>query len=382
HRAALFHRRHHGDRGADRREDLFLDRHHVGRLDRVQDADAVGGGLHLPVHPRRRHRRGAGQCRRRPRAAGHLLCRRPLPLRAVARRRVRHLRRLVLLVPEDDRLHVFRVRRQAALLADLHRRQHRVLPAALPGARRDAAPHRRLSGCLRRLEFHLLDRLVLFRLRRAGVLLRHHPGLHPQGARRRQSLGAGRHHAGMDAAVAAAVPPIRHAAADQMSVTLARIEPSIAGVGDYIELMKPRVMSLLVFTAFVGVSIAPGHVRPVIAATALLCIAVGSVPAGALNMWYDADIDARMARTAGRPIPQGRVTPGEAAGFGLTLAAFAIVTLGLLVNWVAASLLAFTIAFYVVVYTMWLKRSTPQNIVIGGAAGALPPIIGWAAVTG
>jgi protoheme IX farnesyltransferase len=167
-----------------------------------------------------------------------------------------------------------------------------------------------------------------------------------------------------------------------MSVTLARIEPSIAGVGDYIELMKPRVMSLVVFTAFVGLSIAPGHVHPVIAATALLCIAVGAGAAGALNMWYDADIDARMARTAGRPIPQGRVTPGEAAGFGLTLAAFAIVTLGLLVNWVAASLLAFTIAFYVVIYTMWLKRSTPQNIVIGGAAGALPPIIGWAAATG
>jgi protoheme IX farnesyltransferase len=167
-----------------------------------------------------------------------------------------------------------------------------------------------------------------------------------------------------------------------MSVTLARIEPSIAGVGDYIELMKPRVMSLVVFTALVGLSIAPGHVHPVIAATALLCIAVGAGAAGALNMWYDADIDARMARTAGRPIPQGRVTPGEAAGFGLTLAAFAIVTLGLLVNWVAASLLAFTIAFYVVIYTMWLKRSTPQNIVIGGAAGALPPIIGWAAVTG
>jgi protoheme IX farnesyltransferase len=167
-----------------------------------------------------------------------------------------------------------------------------------------------------------------------------------------------------------------------MSVTLARIEPSIAGVGDYIELMKPRVMSLVVFTALVGLSIAPGHVHPMIGFTALLCIAVGAGAAGALNMWYDADIDARMARTAGRPIPQGRVTPGEAAGFGLTLAAFAIVTLGLLVNWVAAALLAFTIAFYVVIYTIWLKRSTPQNIVIGGAAGALPPIIGWAAATG
>ena len=167
-----------------------------------------------------------------------------------------------------------------------------------------------------------------------------------------------------------------------MSVTLARIEPSIAGVGDYVALLKPRVMSLVVFTALVGLLIAPGHVHPVIALTALLCIAVGAGAAGALNMWYDADIDARMLRTAGRPIPQGRVTPGEAAGFGLTLAIFSVVTLGLLVNWVSASLLAFTIAFYVVIYTMWLKRSTPQNIVIGGAAGALPPIIGWAAVTG
>jgi protoheme IX farnesyltransferase len=167
-----------------------------------------------------------------------------------------------------------------------------------------------------------------------------------------------------------------------MSVTVARAEPSIAGVGDYIALLKPRVMSLVVFTALVGLLIAPGHVHPVIAAVALLCIAVGAGAAGALNMWYDADIDARMTRTAGRPIPQGRVAPGEAAGFGATLGVFSVVTLGLLVNWVAAALLAFTILFYVVIYTMWLKRWTPQNIVIGGAAGALPPIIGWAAVTG
>ena len=167
-----------------------------------------------------------------------------------------------------------------------------------------------------------------------------------------------------------------------MSATLARVEPSIAEVGDYIALMKPRVMSLVVFTALVGLVVAPGHVHPVIALTALLCIAVGAGAAGALNMWYDADIDARMERTANRPIPRGRVTPGEAAGFGMTLAAFSIVTLGLFVNWLAAALLAFTILFYVVIYTMWLKRSTPQNIVIGGAAGALPPMIGWAAATG
>ena len=167
-----------------------------------------------------------------------------------------------------------------------------------------------------------------------------------------------------------------------MSVTLSRVEPSVASVGDYVALLKPRVMSLVVFTALVGLVVAPGHLHPVIAFTALLCIAVGAGAAGALNMWYDADIDGQMARTASRPIPRGRITPGEAAGFGITLAAFSVAALGLLVNWVAASLLAFTIFFYVVIYTAWLKRSTPQNIVIGGAAGALPPMIGWAAASG
>ena len=167
-----------------------------------------------------------------------------------------------------------------------------------------------------------------------------------------------------------------------MSVTLSHAEPSIAGVGDYIALMKPRVMSLVVFTAFVGLAIAPGHLHPVIAATALICIAVGAGAAGALNMWYDADIDARMARTQNRPVPAGRVAPREALAFGITLAGFAIVVLGLLVNVVAGALLAATIAFYVLIYTMWLKRRTPQNIVIGGAAGAFPPMIGWAAATG
>jgi heme o synthase len=167
-----------------------------------------------------------------------------------------------------------------------------------------------------------------------------------------------------------------------MSAILARAEPSLAGVGDYIELMKPRVMSLVVFTALVGLVLAPGHMHPVIAFTALLCIAVGAGAAGALNMWYDADIDARMARTAGRPIPAGRLAPGEALAFGLTLAGFSVVVLGLLVNILAALLLAVTIGFYIGVYTIWLKRVTPQNIVIGGAAGALPPMIGWAAATG
>ena len=159
-------------------------------------------------------------------------------------------------------------------------------------------------------------------------------------------------------------------------------QPSSAGVRDYIALLKPRVMSLVVFTALVGIVIAPGHVHPVIGFTALLCIAIGAGAAGALNMWYDADIDARMARTANRPIPAGRMEPGEALAFGLTLSIGSVIVLGLLVNLFAGALLAFTIFFYVVIYTMWLKRSTPQNIVIGGAAGAFPPMVGWASVTG
>ncbi len=159
-------------------------------------------------------------------------------------------------------------------------------------------------------------------------------------------------------------------------------EPSLAGVEDYLALLKPRVMSLVVFTALVGLLVAPGHLHPVIGFTALLCIAIGAGASGALNMWYDADIDAIMTRTLRRPIPAGRVQPGEALAFGATLAVGAVLVLGVLVNWFAAALLAFTIAFYVFVYTMWLKRSTPQNIVIGGAAGAFPPMVGWAAVTG
>jgi heme o synthase len=159
-------------------------------------------------------------------------------------------------------------------------------------------------------------------------------------------------------------------------------EPSVAGAGDYFALLKPRVMSLVIFTALTGLAIAPGHIHPVVGFTALLCIAVGAGAAGALNMWYDADIDARMTRTARRPVPAGRVQPGEALTFGLILSAFSVVTLGLMVNVASAALLAFTIFFYAVIYTMWLKRSTPQNIVIGGAAGAFPPMIGWAAVTG
>ncbi len=153
-------------------------------------------------------------------------------------------------------------------------------------------------------------------------------------------------------------------------------------VGDFLALMKPRVMSLVVFTGLVGMVTAPGHIHPVLGVIAILCIAVGAGASGALNMWYDADIDARMTRTAGRPIPTGRITADEALGFGIVLSVFSVITLGITVNLAAGALLALTIGFYVFVYTMWLKRRTPQNIVIGGAAGAFPPMIGWAAVTG
>ena len=155
-----------------------------------------------------------------------------------------------------------------------------------------------------------------------------------------------------------------------------------ARVGDYIALLKPRVMSLVVFVALVGMLVAPGGINPLIGLIAIACIAIGAGASGALNMWYDADIDAVMSRTINRPIPAGRVAPGEALAFGLILSAFSVALLGLATNWVAAAFLAFTIFFYAVVYTMWLKRSTPQNIVIGGAAGAFPPMVGWAAVTG
>jgi protoheme IX farnesyltransferase len=162
------------------------------------------------------------------------------------------------------------------------------------------------------------------------------------------------------------------------------INPRIseAEVGDYIALLKPRVMSLVIFTALVGLAMAPGHFHPVLAFTSLLCIAVGAGASGALNMALEGDIDSKMSRTANRPIPRGRITRPEAMAFGLTLSFFSVMTLGILVNWIAGGLLAFTIFFYVVIYTMGLKRWTAQNIVIGGAAGALPPVVAWAAVTG
>jgi protoheme IX farnesyltransferase len=167
---------------------------------------------------------------------------------------------------------------------------------------------------------------------------------------------------------------------DAIAVSSPRI--SEAEVGDYFALLKPRVMSLVIFTALVGLALAPGHFHPVLAFTSLLCIAVGAGASGALNMALEGDIDAKMVRTANRPIPRGKVTRAEALAFGSTLAFFSVLTLGILVNWHAGALLAFTIFFYVVIYTMWLKRWTAQNIVIGGAAGALPPVVSWVAATG
>ena len=171
-----------------------------------------------------------------------------------------------------------------------------------------------------------------------------------------------------------------------IAISVTHLQPSqsrlTARVPDFVALMKPRVMALAVFTALVGLIIAPGHLNPLLGCVAILSIAAGAGAAGILNMWYDADIDAEMARTARRPIPRGEITCTEALAFGLTLAGGAVAALGLALNVMAAALLAFTIFFYVVVYTMWLKRRTPHNIVIGGAAGALPPVIGWAAATG
>jgi len=157
---------------------------------------------------------------------------------------------------------------------------------------------------------------------------------------------------------------------------------SVASAGDYFALLKPRVMSLVVFTGFVGLYLAPGNLHPILGAVAVLCIAVAAGASGAINMWFERDIDAVMVRTRSRPIPAGRIEPANALGFGVVLAVGAISLMGLALNWVAAALLALSVAFYVFVYTIWLKRRTPQNIVIGGAAGAFPPMIGWAAATG
>ncbi len=172
-----------------------------------------------------------------------------------------------------------------------------------------------------------------------------------------------------------------------MTVETTGAAQSIAGrtsarLGDYFALLKPRVMSLVVFTGFAGMVVAPGSLHPALAAIAVLCIALSAGAAGAINMWYERDIDALMERTRKRPIPAGRIAPHKALAFGITLNLLPIIIMGLALNWVAGALLAFAAGFYIFVYTVWLKRRTPQNIVIGGAAGAMPPMIGWAAVTG
>ncbi len=167
-----------------------------------------------------------------------------------------------------------------------------------------------------------------------------------------------------------------------MSDAQAMEQTGEAGFGDFVALLKPRVMSLVVFTAFVGLVVAPVAVNPVVGLAAIVFIALGAGASGALNMWWDADIDAIMRRTQSRPVASGRIAPGEALGFGMGLSGISIVMLALATNFMAAGLLAFTIFFYAVVYSMWLKRATPQNIVIGGAAGAFPPMIGWVVATG
>src|ERR1700687_2621163 len=187
----------------------------------------------------------------------------------------------------------------------------------------------------------------------------------------------------MDTAFAAAVTSVQRVAEDQlMTISTLTAEPHVATVGDYFALLKPRVMSLVVFTGLAGMVVAPGTINPLTSFTALLCIAIAAGASGALNMAYDSGIDALMSRTANRPIPAGHIARGEALGFGWTLAVGAVTVMGLLVNMVAGALLAFTIFVYVGVYTLWLKRRTPQNIVIGGLAGALPPAIGWGSVAG
>ena len=174
-----------------------------------------------------------------------------------------------------------------------------------------------------------------------------------------------------------AARPARAAAAENSAAANA-----VGGVGDYFALLKPRVMSLVVFTGWAGLYLAPGHLNPLLGAVAVLCIAVAAGASGAINMWYERDIDALMERTKNRPLPAGRIAPGDALGFGVILALGSVMLMALALNLVAGFLLALTIGFYVFVYTIWLKRRTPQNIVIGGAAGAFPPVVGWAAATG
>ena len=268
-----------------------------------------------------------------------------------------------------------------------------------------ASLHRLPRGAARLEPDRVVGRLS-FRHRDPGVRLADHRGVPEEAERAGQPVGRRGVDARVDAFVAAAVPHLRGSAAHPVMRRAAAAAPVQEGVvpvsdafigtglaernlaedatspGDFLALLKPRVMSLVVFTGLVGLYLAPATPHPVISAIAILCIAIAAGAAGAINMWYDRDIDAVMTRTRDRPIPAGRVAPEEALAFGVVLGGGSVMVMGLAVNWLAAGLLAFTIAFYVLVYTMWLKRRTPMNIVIGGAAGALPPVVGWAAAAG
>ncbi len=194
--------------------------------------------------------------------------------------------------------------------------------------------------------------------------------------------------------LATAVPPVRHSADGEVRTMASQFAtydmlgtagdaPAVeARIGDFIALLKPRVMTLVVFSGVAGIVLAPGALHPFLSLAAVFCIAIGAGAAGAINMWYERDIDAIMLRTRGRPLPQGRIDPADALTFGIVLTVLSVGLMGVALNWMAAFILGFASFFYVFVYTIWLKRRTPQNIVIGGAAGAFPPMIGWAAVTG